>query len=394
MKIIDRYILGKFFITFFWCYISLVGFYVLLDLVSNIGAFLGAGTVSDLLTNIPAYYFIDSFVFIDMVFPFLILLSAVTTSAVMDHNNELIALLAMGASPGRILAPIIVGALGASLLFTAIRECYLPARLVEISQKPSEFVQKSDVFPVCRSYDYKTHISIDGEKVLLNSNTIIKPSILLRKNLNTYGNRLTASEGVFLDADNERPDGWLLKDVASPSELLKNKSLMDDKLGEIVIYSPVDYPWLKENEAFVATSLKPIHLVTGENWFQYGSVFELKEALEDPTFKHKSITLAVRTHTRLWRPLTDLLPLFLGVPFIFLRRDKKILTAIMQGMFLAGSYVASQYVSSYLGVKLNNAFIGIWFPCLIFVPLATMFYCELISKNMRQKNKTRVDFEN
>ena len=385
MKIFDRYILGRFSITFFGCYISLVGFYVLLDLVSNIGSFLEAGSFSNFFINVSSYYFIDSFVFIDMVFPFLILLSAITTSAVMDHNNELIALLAMGTSPGRILVPIIVGALGASFLFTAIRECYLPKRLVEISQKPSEFVQKSDVFPVCRSYDYKTHISIDGEKIYLNSNAIIKPSILLRKNLNTYGNRLTASECVFLDAENDRPSGWLLKGVSSPSELLKNKSLIDEESGEVVVYSPVDASWLKENEAFVATSLKPIHLITGENWFQYGSVFELNDALKDPTFKHKSIALAVRTHTRFWRPLTDLLPLFLGVPFIFLRRDKKILSAIMQGVFLAGAYVVSQYASSYLGVKLNDAFIGIWLPILIFAPLATVFYCELISKKIRQK---------
>ena len=387
MKIFDRYILGKFFITFFWCYISLVGFYVLLDLVSNIGGFLGAGSFSNMLVNIPAYYFIDSFVFIDMIFPFLILLSAVTTSAVMDHNNELIALLAMGASPGRIVAPMLIGALGVSFLFTAIRECYLPKRLIEISQKPGEFVQKTDVFPVCRTYDYRTHISIDGEKVLLNSNKVIKPSILLRKNLNNYGNRLTALEGVFCDAENGRPSGWLLKGVSSPAELLKNKSLIDECLGEIVIFSPVDASWLKENEVFVVSALKPIHLVTGENWFQYGSVFELNKALKDPTFKRKSISLAIRVHTRFWRPLTDLLPFFLGVPFIFLRRDKTIISAIMRGMFLAGTFVVSQYASSYLGNRMNIVFIGIWLPIFVFAPIAAVFYSELVSKkhNIRDR---------
>ena len=386
MKIFDLFILGKFFVTFFQCYLGLVGLLISISLPSNFSDFLAVGDMSKLITIIPAFYFIDSIRYIDMFFPFLLLLSATITTLTMDHYNEVIALQALGTSPGRILTPMLIGAVAASLLFTAVREFYLPKHLVRISMKPADFAQESDVFPVCRSTDSKTQISIDGKEALLATNEIRKPSILLRKNLNTYGNRLTALEGVYQNSDKNHPAGWRLKGVTGPSELLKNKSLQDESLGETIIFSPSDTTWLKDDEVFVATSLKPIHLVTGENWFLYGPVWELNDALKDPTFKEEAISLAIRVHRRFLRPLTDLLPLFLGIPFILLRRDKKSILAIAKGAGLASAYVVSQYISAYVGNALNMVAFGIWAPIFIFVPIASVLYSELVGKSMRQKS--------
>ena len=225
MKIIDRYIFGKFLKIFFWCYFSLVGFYIVIDLSSNISDFAAASnSFSHLVTSIISYYFLDSFVIVDMAFPLLVVLAALTATTMMSLSNEIIALLAMGMSPGRMLIPILVGAIGVSCLFTAIREVYLPNHLVWISAKPADFMKRSDEFSVVRSYDYFSQISIDGDKIIKSENRLVKPSILLRKNLNRYGNRLMASNAVYLEAQGDRRSGWLLSDVTSPSDLLTNKS--------------------------------------------------------------------------------------------------------------------------------------------------------------------------
>ena len=386
MKIIDRYIFGKFLKIFFWCYFSLVGFYIVIDLSSNISDFAAASnSFSHLVTSIIAYYFLDSFVIVDMAFPLLVVLAALTATTMMSLSNEIIALLAMGMSPGRMLIPILVGAIGVSCLFTAIREIYLPNHLVWISAKPADFMKRSDEFSVVRAYDYFSQISIDGDKIIKSENRLIKPSFLLRKNLNRYGNRLMASDAVYLETQGDRRSGWLLSDVTSPSDLLTNKSLQDAETNETIVFSPADTPWLKENEVFVATSLTPTYLIAGENWLQYASVGDLYKALNDPTFKNEALALSIRVHSRYWRPLTDLIPLFLAVPLIFLKNDRKIFNSIIRGIFLTVAYAGSQYVSAYIGEKTGIAFIGIWGPTFIFVPIAAIILGELLKKSSTPK---------
>ncbi len=390
MKIIDRYIFGKFLKIFFWCYFSLVGFYIVIDLSSNISDFAAASnSFSHLVTSIISYYFLDSFVIVDMAFPLLVVLAALTATTMMSLSNEIIALLAMGMSPGRMLIPILVGAIGVSCLFTAIREVYLPNHLVWISAKPADFMKRSDEFSVVRSYDYFSQISIDGDKIIKSENRLVKPSILLRKNLNRYGNRLMASNAVYLEAQRDRRSGWLLSDVTSPSDLLTNKSLQDAETNETVVFSPADTSWLKENEVFVATSLTPTYLIAGENWLQYASVGDLYKALNDPTFKNEALALSIRVHSRYWRPLTDLIPFFLAVPLIFLKNDRKIFNSIIRGIILTVAYAGSQYVSAYIGEKTGIAFVGIWGPTFIFVPIAAIILGELLKKSSTPKETTK-----
>lgn len=383
MKIFDRYILNKFCVTFFLCYISLVGIYVIFDVTANVSDFLSSGTLMQVLMTIPFYYFINTFIIIDMFFPMLVLLAAMATISYMVRYHEVIALLAMGISPGRILVPLIIGALGLSVLFTGIREFYIPSKLISFSLKPVELIQNADTCNVFRSYDDKSLISIDGDKMLLEGRVLIKPSITLSQNLNRYGNRIVAAEGRFVEANNNHTSGWILSGLSSSTELLKNSSLIDPDLNEKIIYSPKDTDWLAEDEIFIATSLKPLHLITGEKWSLYGSVFELREALNNPAFGRESVPLTIRVHSRFLRPFTDILPLFLGVPFLFIRTDKNFLWVIFQGMILAGFYVGVQYVCAYWGEKLNAPTLGIWGALFLFIPIISVILGELLKKESK-----------
>ncbi len=383
MKIVDRYVFWKFFRIFVLCYVSLVGVYVVFDLFTNFDDFLKAKAPPvRLITSIAEYYFVNSFVFIDMIFPLLTLLAAMAATSMMARQNEIIALLATGVSPGRMILPILAGAFLVSLSFTAVREEFLPRRLVEINLSPTDFVNRSDVVDVASAFDGWTRVTIDGESLVRSEGKVLEPKILLGRNLNRYGNRLVAKSGVYLDADGERPAGWLLSGAKLSDEARQGPSWVDEASGRTVVYTPGGADWLEPDQAFVATSIDAKRLAAGDRWRLYDSTAALNAAANDPTFARDATELAIRAHSRTLRPLTDLLPLCLGLPFVFLRSDRNIFAALGYGCGLAGAYVASQYVAAYFGEKLGSASVGVWAPFFVFIPLAANMLGELTKKEV------------
>lgn len=383
MKIFDRYVFWKFFRIFVLCYISLVGVYVVFDLFTNLDDFLAANASTvRLIASIVEYYFVNSFVFIDMIFPMLTLLAAMAATSMMARQNEIIALLATGISPGRMILPIFIGAAGVSLAFTAVREEFLPRRLVEINMSPTDFVERSDEVEISSAFDNLTRITVDGEALARSERRIVEPRILLGRNLNQYGNRIVAKSAVYLDADGERPGGWLLSETNLSDAALSGPSWVDEASGKTVVYTPGSVDWLEPNQAFVATSIDAKRLAAGDRWRLYDSTRALNAALSDPTFARDATELAIRAHSRTLRPLADLLPLFLGLPFVFLRSDRNIFAALGYGCGLAGAYVASQYVAAYFGEKLESSALGVWGPFFIFAPLAVRMLGEMTKKEV------------
>jgi lipopolysaccharide export system permease protein len=112
MKIIDWYIIKKFFITFLFCIIALTVLVVIVDLSEKTDDF--AKTKLPVKTIITDYYFgfiprIDA-----MLFPLFIFLSVIFFTSIMANRSEVIAILSSGITFGRFLRPYIVG----GLLFT------------------------------------------------------------------------------------------------------------------------------------------------------------------------------------------------------------------------------------------------------------------------------------
>ncbi|MBR4832799.1 MAG: LptF/LptG family permease [Thermoguttaceae bacterium] len=383
MKIFDRYIFWKFFRIFVLCYVSLVGVYVVFDLFTNLDDFLTAeASPARLVVAIAEYYFVNSFVFIDMIFPMLTLLAAMAATSMMARQNEIIALLATGVSPGRMILPILLGAFGVSLAFTAAREGFLPLRLVEINLAPTDFVERSDVVEISSAFDNLTRVTVDGEALVRSEGRIVEPKILLGRNLNRYGNRIVAKSAVYLDADGERPRGWLLSEAKLSDAARSGPAWVDEASGKTVVYTPGAVDWLEPDQAFVATSIDAKRLAAGDRWRLYDSTRALNAALSDPTFGRDATELAIRAHSRTLRPLADLLPLFLGLPFVFLRSDRNIFAALGYGCALAGAYVASQHVAAYFGEKLESAALGVWGPLFVFAPLAVRMLGEMTKKEV------------
>ena len=113
MKIIDRYILKKFFVTFFFCLIALTVLVVIVDLSEKTDDFVK--TKLPLKTIITDYYFgflprIDA-----MLFPLFIFIAVIFFTSIMANRSEVIAILSSGISFGRFLRPYLLG----GFIFTA-----------------------------------------------------------------------------------------------------------------------------------------------------------------------------------------------------------------------------------------------------------------------------------
>jgi len=113
MTLLDRYLIGRFTRNFFLVGGTLMTIYLLVDFFEKVDNFVEAGrsaglTLQYLLLKIP--------LILTQLMPVCLLLAAVITLGVLNHQHELLALKAGGLSLRRIVSPI----LAATLLFTAL----------------------------------------------------------------------------------------------------------------------------------------------------------------------------------------------------------------------------------------------------------------------------------
>lgn len=381
MKIVDRYIIKRFLTLFILIYVSLLCLFVVIDISANMSDFTSSGVSTQiLLVKIFEYYFLYFFRLVDLIFPMLLFTSASATLIIMSNKNEMIALLATGVSPARILTPLLIGAFGVSCALTAVREVWAPNQLVNMTKSPRDFVADSDEIEVNRTLDDRTKLSVDADKILFAEGTLLRPKVMLNYNLNKYGSRIIAKTAVYNPGNEIYPSGWKLSGVTTPLELLKNPSLRDVDLDEEIISTPFDHKDLKSDEVYVATSITPTLMTAGENWHSYGRLSELFKGLKDPTVKGKVYIIAIHAYTRCLRPITDMLPLFLGLPFAFLGKGKSIYRMLIYGAIMVSAFMIFQFVCLFVANSCRTAAIAIWGPILVFFPIAVNIYTDLFRK--------------
>lgn len=124
MKLIDRYILKKFFLTFFFCLLALTILVVIIDLSERTDDFAKTGLPAK--TIITQYYFgfiprIDA-----MLFPLFIFISVIFFTSKMANRTEIIAILSSGVSFKRFLLPFAFGGILLSGLLWFTNQYILP----------------------------------------------------------------------------------------------------------------------------------------------------------------------------------------------------------------------------------------------------------------------------
>jgi len=121
--LLNRYILAQFTRTFFTVAAAFVAIYILVDSLEKIDNFMEAGKPISLVIK---FFLLNIPFIVDQLGPILILLSGVISLGLLNHNNELTAMMAGGLSLRTIVKPILIGALIFTTLFLAMAQWILP----------------------------------------------------------------------------------------------------------------------------------------------------------------------------------------------------------------------------------------------------------------------------
>ena len=260
MRIIDRYLLRQFLSTFFICFLSLTGLYVVFDAFTKMEAFMGCARGRQMLKLIAGYYVFQPLLFFDRTAGLLALMSAMFTVTWIQRHNEMTALMAAGISRIRIVAPVIIIAVAVDLLAVVNREVLIPRFRHEIVAAARRLGQRAGDLAsgagedLCPQSDNRSDVLLRGKFAYLNQQRIEKPDFLLPLGLRDYGNRLLADNAYYTAPAAGRPGGYLLDGMQAPKNLAKQPSLL--LRGKAVVITPRDAPdWLGPKQCFFVSDV-------------------------------------------------------------------------------------------------------------------------------------------
>jgi lipopolysaccharide export system permease protein len=287
-----------------------------------------------------------------------------------DHRSLHVAAvcaLAAGIPRMRVLRPVLLAALGVSLLAATNREIVMPNIRDRLAVDSKNLGGEQQALMQSR-FDSQTDILIGGERIVPAEQKITGANFVLPRNFDRFGKQLSAREARFMSADGVRPSGYLLSGVTSPKVLLKQPSLLLG--GEPVVITPVGNAWLQDDQIFVVSGVSFEFLAAGANWRDFAATSEMIRELRSPsTDLGNDVRVAI--HMRFLQPFFDTTLLFLGLPFVVTRTSRN--PFISLGMCLA-------VVTVFMLVVLGSQSLGstgwlapalaAWLPLLLFAPLA------------------------
>jgi lipopolysaccharide export system permease protein len=367
MFILYRYLLRQFLQIFMICFCSMFGLYIVIDAFTNLEEFSTYGEKhGGVFVVIGQYYAYRSLSFFDFTSGIVALIAAMFTLALFQRFNELTALLAAGIPKRRIIKPIVLAVLAISVAAAASRELLIPAVRDKLALDSHDLggERAKELHP---KRDNSTDILIRGKQTLAKTRQIQEPNFMLQS-LDAPFKQLQAANAFYLPATAEHPGGYLLVGVSQPRDLAKRTSLLQD--GQPIIFTPHDYPWLKDDQCFVASQITFEQLVGADDWRQYASFLELVAGL-----RNRSLALgadvAVAIHSRPLQPLLDMTLLFLGLPLMLRRGNRNIFVAIGMCVGLVVAFLMLVMGAQSLGANYYiSPALAAWLPLMVFVPMA------------------------
>lgn len=368
--IIDRYVLRQFIQVLVICLMSLIGLYIVIDAFGHLDHFVDyADKHGNLLGIMSVYYAYRAIEFFDRTSGVLTLIAVMFTVTWIQRHHEMTALLAAGISRVRVLRPVLLAAIGVSLLAAANREIVMP-NIREHLAVDSKNLGGEQESLMQSQWDSQTGILLGGDKIVPATKKIIKPNFnLTRGQFDQFGKQLSATEAVYLPTNGELPSGYLLCGVTSPKALLKSPALLLE--GKPIIMTPVGNDWLQHDQIFVVSNVSFEFLSAGATWRDFASTREMIQQLRSPS-TDLGADVRVAIHSRFIQPFLDTTLLFLGLPFVVTRTNRN--PFISLGLCLA---VVTVFMCVVLGCQSlgTNGWLGpplaAWLPLIVFAPVAS-----------------------
>jgi lipopolysaccharide export system permease protein len=366
--LIDRYVLWTFAKIVVAAFVTFAGLYVVIDGTNSFDELYNHAKTQPDWWQAPIDYYAPRLLNIfDQTAGLLAVLAAMLTISMMQHSQELTALMAAGVPKIRVAMPLMFGTLVISLMGVANRELLLPQVRDQLAFNAQDLSGKLGR-KLAPRFDNHTLLMFSGTKCFPKLRRIDSPQVRLTPHFSDWGKKIQAEEAFQLGADANHPAGYLLKGVTQPGDLAELASVSFE--DELVLLSPSDTPWLAPNECFVVSDLS-FQQLTGDNSFRrFLPTAELIAGLHNKSLDYGA-DVKVTVHSRFLAPLLDFTLLMLGLPLVLGRKQRNIVVAGCVGLaVVAAFYVVTMACHSAAANYLLRPALAAWLPLAVFGPLA------------------------
>lgn len=413
MKILDRTIVRDFFVNLIlWC-LTISGIIIVSDLVTHFDDFFNSEATVNPFVAIASYYFFFCLRLFDFVLIFIVLISALNILINMFRRNEIIALMALGVPPKRIVRPILAAAFCCLIGMLWLRESFVPNRMIKVCGKGELFTTRSPSIGVIPTQDEWTRLKIDGESISIDGSRIVRPVFSLPTPWGSEPRVLRADEAVWQTARRGRGAGYLLRGVQNAESFFAEGAIdtagntenprrpsaeAQEAIAEappiadhavaatepvetfdpnnVLAYAPGQAPGTAPDEAFVLCGVPPKFLAVGDEWLSYASTSELIAALRSMSLLKES-DLLNQIHQRIVRPISDLFPLLLALPILFVIKDGNPYKRGVYAALAAALYVGTGYFVNFTCRGTLPSSLCAFLPMILFLPAVLILFKEL-----------------
>jgi lipopolysaccharide export system permease protein len=363
MTLLDRYLLGRYAYVFLVGYVALFGLYFVIDVFTNVGDFLDLpGGLGVIVTEILKYYSYRSCAFFGSIGGSMLVIAGMTTLALLQKYGELYPVLAAGVSTIRLLRPIVIGAVVVNGLIVLNQELVIPRIALQLQQDAGH--QNDATFNVEPAIDFSADITIAGQRLNLRKRSLEGAEFVLRETrVATVLTPVTAKEAVSIEPGPDQPAGWLLSGFKPP---LTDLPLTE--FGRTLIR-----PGPEPDTLFVRTDITFDQLYRRDSSFEYLSTRELINRVQNPSYNYQSLrSQSMYLHSRLTKPIMNLVVLLVGVPFIVRKESSSLLKNVGMCASVLGVMFGCNEAFGYLAkFNLLTPESAAWAPIILWGGFAT-----------------------
>ncbi|MCZ6691199.1 MAG: LptF/LptG family permease [Planctomycetota bacterium] len=312
-RILDLYVLRYFIVSYIICFVSFVGFFVLIDAFTHLDDYLEEkhGLIEIIQTyavRIPEIF--------HRLAPYLTLAAAGFTVTRLHKNNELAPMKALGLSVFRILLPVFLAAILLSGLIVLDQEWIIP--MAETARRNLDLKESREFRPRNLIPDSKGNvIAIDSYDPVLRRMigmrvTYLEADPVHRKLFTVERASIIARQG---DWDETGGGRWILRYGRVESFSTGGKFDIDpDNRSLVGAFS------FGEEGFQLDTDIRPEDIESHDREIYHLTFKDLNRLYMRQRLPH----LRVKLHSRLSYPAANLILLFLGLPFFLSRANRSI----------------------------------------------------------------------
>ncbi len=371
MTRIDRYLVFLYFRVLVICFFSLAGLLIVIHVFTNLDEFLrySQQRQSALIRILIEYYGPYTLSIYERLSGLFALLALLFVVAWLNRTNEFTALMSAGITKRRVVRPLMISSLIVILAAAGLRELAIPHYQDRLDRNPQDLTGDLPR-PMRPTFDSDAYALFQGRHLLPANMEIVAPVFKIQGGplAPVMGSKILAASAQFMPAANDRPAGYLLRQVSAPKRIDTLDSVLTLD-GRPLLLTTKEHPWIEAGNCFLVSRIEFEMLRGGSAWKQFASTHELIEHLRGENIRSGN-DLRVQIHQRFLRPATDWTVLLLGIPVLLTRPDRHMFWVAGACLFVVAGFSAFVLGLAALGSSgtVLSPALACWMPLLMFLP--------------------------